>query len=96
MGRTPRKLAPALEMGRRIRSRRLALGLSQEALGERSGFHPTFVSSVERGERNVSLMTMLRLAEALKVDPASLVAGLRSVAPSPPARPHVARRHPPS
>ena len=76
MGRTPRKLEPAVEMGQRIRVRRRVLRISQEELAERSGFHPTYVSSVERGERNVSLMTILRIAKALEMDPGRLVRGL--------------------
>jgi transcriptional regulator with XRE-family HTH domain len=78
MGRTPRKLEPAVEMEQRIRVRRRVLRISQEELAERSGFHPTYVSSVERGERNVSLMTILRIAKALEMDPSRLVRGLSS------------------
>jgi len=77
MGRTPKKLRPAVELGTRIRARRAELGLSQEALAERAGFHSTFVSSVERGERNVSLMTILRLAKSLGTDPGQLLEGLQ-------------------
>ena len=47
------------------------------ALAERAGLHFTYVSSVERGERNVSLENIVRLAHALEVDPADLVTGLR-------------------
>lgn len=47
------------------------------ALAERIGLHFTFVSSVERGERNLSLSSLLRLAEGLEMDPADLVAGLK-------------------
>jgi transcriptional regulator with XRE-family HTH domain len=43
------------------------------ALAERIGLHFTFVSSVERGERNLSLSSLLRLAEGLEVNPAVLV-----------------------
>jgi transcriptional regulator with XRE-family HTH domain len=46
-------------------------------LAERIGLHFTFVSSVERGERNLSLASLLRLAEGLETDPATLVKGLR-------------------
>lgn len=45
-------------------------------LADRIGLHFTFVSSVERGERNLSLSSLLRLAEGLDVDPATLVEGL--------------------
>jgi len=64
-------------LGDRVRARRAALGLSQMALAERIGLHFTFVSSVERGERNLSLQSLLRLAEGLEVNPAQLVDGLR-------------------
>lgn len=41
------------------------------------GLHPTYISDLELGRRNVSLETMLRLATALGVDPAQLVRGLK-------------------
>lgn len=47
------------------------------ALAEVIGLHFTFVSSVERGERNLSLSSLLRLAEGLQMNPAELVDGLR-------------------
>lgn len=63
-------------LGTRVRDRRHVLGLSQEALGDVSGLHWTFVGQVERGRRNISLHNLLRLAKALEVDPAELVKGL--------------------
>ena len=65
------------EFGRRVRARRLEIGLSQEALAERAGLHWTYVGSVERGERNIALRNIVLLAEALDVDCAVLVGGLR-------------------
>jgi len=77
MGRTASRLPEALEFGKRVRSRRERLGLSQMALAEKVGLHFTYVSSVERGERNVSLHNIVRLAEGLGVDPGTLVRGLK-------------------
>jgi transcriptional regulator with XRE-family HTH domain len=57
-------------------ARRLELGLSQMALAERIGLHFTFVGEVERGERNLSLASLLRLAQGLDIDPGVLVRGL--------------------
>jgi transcriptional regulator with XRE-family HTH domain len=62
--------------GDRVRSRREALGLSQERLAELSGLHRNYVGSVERGERNVAVVNITKLAAALDVDPAELVGGL--------------------
>ncbi len=55
---------------------RTGAGLSQMDLADRSGLHFTFVSSVERGVRNPTLTTILRLARGLDVDPGELVSGL--------------------
>lgn len=49
-----------------LRARRIGLGLSQEELAERSGLHRTYVGSVERAERNVSIDNMELLALAVE------------------------------
>jgi transcriptional regulator with XRE-family HTH domain len=63
----------AREFGARVRQAREARGLSQESLADEAGLHRTYVGSVERGERNVSLINILRLADALKVAPGKLL-----------------------
>lgn len=76
MPRNPSRSSPTSLFGQRLRDRRLELGLSQEALAEAAGLHRNYVGSVERGERNIALVNILRIAGALGVDPAELVAGL--------------------
>lgn len=66
--------APAARFGRNLKRLRSAAGLSQEELASRSGLHRTYVSSVERGNRNVSLENIFALAAALKCDPRELLA----------------------
>jgi transcriptional regulator with XRE-family HTH domain len=60
-------------LGRNLRRLRPAAGLSQEAFAERCGLHRTYVGAVERGERNVTLSTLARLAVALSVSPLDLL-----------------------
>jgi len=52
-------------LGRVIRNARAGLGISQESLAELVGLHRTYVGSVERGERNVSLRNLLAISVAL-------------------------------
>ena len=59
--------------GERVRRLRQERGISQEALADLVGIHRTYVGSVERGERNVSLDNIGALADALGVSPARLV-----------------------
>ena len=65
------------EVRRRVRARRRELALSQEALADRSELHWTYFGQVERGQVNISLHNILKVAEALELDPADLVAGLK-------------------
>ena len=71
----PRRRDPELQaaFGRVVREQRNRLGLSQEELAEASGLHRTYVGDVERGGRNVSLVNIARLAEALASTPSGLL-----------------------
>ena len=53
--------------GSAVRDRRMELGMSQEALAARARLNRTYVGDVERGQRNVSLRNMAKLATALNV-----------------------------
>ena len=50
-----------------LRTRRLARGLTQEELAGRAGIHRTYLSDIERGSRNVGLLNIGKIAEALNV-----------------------------
>ena len=54
-------------LGANIRAYRLRAGLSQEELAEKADLHRTYVGAIERGDRNVSLKNIERLANALNV-----------------------------
>jgi transcriptional regulator with XRE-family HTH domain len=56
------------QFGNAIRYYRLNADMSQEELAEASGLHRTYVGAVERGERNISLRNVKRLAVSLRVD----------------------------
>ena len=56
-----------------IRRYRKLVGLSQEELGEKAGLHRTYIGSVERGERNITLDSLEEIANALQVAPVQLV-----------------------
>lgn len=55
-------------VGGRIKDIRKANGLSQDELGEKCGFHFSYIGGVERGERNVSLENLAKIADALHVE----------------------------
>jgi len=55
-------------LSEKIRSRRKEINLSQEELAERCDLHRTYIGSVERGERNVTLSTLEVIAKALKLE----------------------------
>ena len=62
-----------VRFGAKLRAVRLEEEISQEKLAELAGLHRTYVSSVERGERNISLVNIERLAKALGVPLADLM-----------------------
>ena len=68
MQNDPKKL-----VGIRIRELRVAKGISQEALADQAGVHRTYMGSVERGERNISLDNIVKIARALRVVPSALL-----------------------
>jgi transcriptional regulator with XRE-family HTH domain len=62
-----------LRLGAAIRERRIALGLSQEGFADAIKMHRAYYSKIERGERNLTLLTLLRVANGLGIKPSQLL-----------------------
>lgn len=71
------KTSYLIKLGANIRKFRKQKHLTQEDLSELSFLHRTYIGGIERGERNVSIENLLRIASALEVDCCELVNGLR-------------------
>ena len=61
------------QFGNKVKKLRKTKGWSQEKLAKRTGLHRTYIGSIERSERNVSLINVERIAKALKVKISSLM-----------------------
>ena len=62
-----------VRFGRKIRNTRENQGFSQEELASKAGVHRTYIGMVERGEKNITLMTMKKIASALETRISSLL-----------------------
>ncbi len=79
MGMSDKKTPLRIAFGENIRNKRKGLGFSQIKLAEMSGLHHTYTSSVERGERNISLENICILAKALGCQINELFEGLEEM-----------------
>lgn len=70
------RFSEQIRFGRRVSGLRRDRGLSQEALAERADLHRNYVGGIERGERNVGLRNVVKLAKALGVTTSELVKGV--------------------
>lgn len=63
-----------VRLGAAVRARRMALGLSQEALADLAQIDRSHMGKIERGERNVTFLNILRIAKAIQCKPSELLA----------------------
>lgn len=66
-------------LGKRIRARRRELKMSQEGLAHEAGLDRSYVGRIERGEHNLTFVSLVRLCRAMKCDVAALTVGLPTV-----------------
>ena len=66
------KVPPQMRLSAAIRALREELKLSQESFADKIAMHRAYYSSIERGERNMTLETLLRVAAGLRTDVATL------------------------
>jgi transcriptional regulator with XRE-family HTH domain len=72
------KIDPQIAFGRAVAKYRQAAGISQEKLAMICGIHRTYIGTVERGQRNISIQNMTRIATALKVPLSRLIQAMES------------------
>ncbi len=61
-------------LGHALRTRRSALGFSQESFADKIEMHRTYYSAIERGEKNITVSMLERVADGLGVRPSALMA----------------------
>lgn len=66
-------------LGKRLRSKRSELGLSQEGLANESGLDRSYVGRVERGEHNLTVISLIKICRALRCDVAALTQGFPTI-----------------
>ena len=56
-----------IKFGKKVREKRLQKGISQEKLAEKAGVHRTYIGMIERGEKNITLGNIEKIAKALEI-----------------------------
>ncbi|MEH2139043.1 helix-turn-helix domain-containing protein [Nostoc sp.] len=64
------------KFGKRVRDERLQRGLSQEELAEKAELHRTYIGMIERGEKNITLINIQKIAKALVITVDELLKGI--------------------
>lgn len=67
----------AERLGIKIQKLRIEKGLSQEDLAFEADLHRTYISHIERGSRNITVLGLCKVAKGLKIDPSELIKGIK-------------------
>jgi transcriptional regulator with XRE-family HTH domain len=70
---------PRAKVGDNVRAARLAADISQEALAGETGLDRTYISGIERGVRNPTVLVLVKIADVLAIPPSQLLLGVGSV-----------------
>ena len=70
-------------LGKRIRDFRLKAGFSQESFADHCGLHRTYMGGVERGERNLTIQSVMTIAKGLGISMSELLAGIEKQVETP-------------
>ncbi len=74
MTKSPKDISHLQEViAANVRKRRLQMGLSQEEFADLCGYHRTYIGSIERSERNITVSTLEAVAKALVTEPTELL-----------------------
>lgn len=65
-----------LQFGKNVQEYRRAQQISQEQLAESAGVHRTYIGMIERAEKNITLLNIAKIANALKISPSALLKNL--------------------
>lgn len=60
-------------LGKSIREKRMTLGLSQEALADKAGLDRSYLGGIERGEHNIAIINLVKIAKALGISSSELL-----------------------
>jgi len=75
--RTAKDRKYLLKIGDNIRAARKQMGYSQEAFADIAGFSRSYYTEIETGKRNISILNLIKIVEALNVDPHEIIGFLK-------------------
>jgi transcriptional regulator with XRE-family HTH domain len=72
-----KKVQTLVKFGEKLKVARKEIDLSQEELAEKAGLHRTYIGMIERGEKNVTLINILKISHALNIPAGKLLEGIK-------------------